>query len=117
MEKLTIVMILDHEYEGRCDECKREGLRWVARMSDGSGVGLECAKKILGYRPSPDRFKWTEFFTPVFEYRESETSIWVLWEHKKHGRSRTRSTKNGYMMADGGARKDFQDWGWLPKDA
>lgn len=61
--KLHIELIRDCEGAGRCGACQREGLRWVAQLSDGSHVGLECAKKVLGFRPAPKAYNWIADYT------------------------------------------------------
>lgn len=52
-ERMEIEKIEDFEGEGECGHCGRHGLRWVATLSDGSRVGLECAKKALSVEPQP----------------------------------------------------------------
>ncbi|ADA84007.1 hypothetical protein SCOOT17C_79 [Mycobacterium phage Scoot17C] len=51
--KLELVKVEDHEGTGECPACGRTGLRWICVMNDGSRAGVECAKKLLGYRPAP----------------------------------------------------------------
>lgn len=108
--KITLVKIEDREFEGRCGECGRCGLRWVAIMSDGSAVGLECAKKVMGYRPAPAKYQWVEFYDAIAEHREG-AFIHVLWQ-RKNGHE-TRETRGGHLVSVGGARRDWQERGWL----
>lgn len=107
---LKLTKIEDREYEGRCGSCGRENLRWIATLSDGTEAGLECTKKLLGYRPTVTNYQWTEHFTAVAEHTES-TDVYVLWQAKR-GRE-TRETRNGVLMSVGGARADWQKRGWL----
>lgn len=107
---LSIVKINDMEFEGRCTVCQREGLRWVATLSDGTGVGLECAKKVLGFKPKPVTYQWVPLYTAIAEYREGGHA-WVLWQ-RKNG-TETRETRNGHLMAVGGCRADWAKRGWL----
>ncbi len=112
--KLTIARIDDHEGDGDCSNCGRTGLRWIATLSDGSKVGLECAKKLLGFRPAPAAYQWVGFFEPVAEHVERygyDTVTWVLWQRK--GGAETRETRNGVLMTVGGCRKDWTKKGWL----
>lgn len=108
--KLEIAKIEDREHEGLCSSCGREGLRWIATLNDGTQLGLECAKKVLGYRPAPNKYQWVEHFTAVAEHTESGY-VWVLWAAKKG--HETRETRNGHLMAVGGCRRDWQTRGWL----
>lgn len=108
--KITLVKIEDREGQGECGQCGRHGLRWIAVLSDGSAVGLECAKKVMGHRPAPAKYQWVEHYTAIAEHRGVDT-VYVLWQHKS-GRE-TRETRNGHLMTVGGARKDWQERGWL----
>lgn len=108
---LNLVKVEDHEGDGRCGECGREGLRWIARLSDGSGVGLECSKKLLGYRPGPKTYDWVAHFLPVAEYHDYGNT-YVLWRHKTG--KETRETLNGHLVAVGGCAQEWVERGWLP---
>jgi hypothetical protein len=66
-QTLRIARFEDHEGDGRCGHCEREGLRWIVRLSDGSGVGTECAKAVLGWKPAPRDYKWIIGFSVVAE--------------------------------------------------
>lgn|SRR5574342_47012 len=107
---LVISKIEDREFEGECGECGRHGLRWVAILSDGSAVGLECAKRVLGYRPAPATYQWVSDFEPVAEHTE-HAQTWVMWQRK--GGTATRETLNGRLVAVGGVRADWLKRGWL----
>jgi len=107
---LTITRIDDREGAGECSSCGRRGLRWIATLSDGSAVGLECAKKILGWKPTPTSYNWIADFGPVAEHAEYG-AVYVLWEHKT--RNQTRETRNGTLISVGGCRADWTKKGWL----
>lgn len=109
--KVTLVKIEDHEGTGECSACPKKGLRWVATMSDGMRVGLECAKKIMGYKITPDNYKWTADFVQVAEHR-SGTDVYVLWT-RKDGKAKTVGTQNGVLYSVGGTRKEWIADGWL----
>lgn len=110
---LTIARIDDHEGDGDCSNCGRTGLRWIATLSDGTKVGLECAKKILGFRPAPQKYQWIADFTPIAEYVEYG-STYVLWKHKVG--NGTRETRDGVLVSVGGCRNDWIRRGWLPAE-
>jgi hypothetical protein len=107
---ITISRIDDTGSDGECSSCGRTGLRWIATLSDGTVVGLECAKQILGFRPAPKTYNWIADFTAVAEHVEHEDT-WVLWQHKTG--TQTRDTRNGVLMNIGGARTDWTRKGWL----
>lgn len=114
--RVTLVRVEDREGAGTCLVCGREGLRWVCVLSDGSQVGTECAKPVLGWKPTPQQYKWTPDYRPVAEHDDGELPsggrcIYVLWQHKTG--STTRETRNGRLTAVGGARDDWQRRGWL----
>lgn len=107
---LEIARIDDYEGTGECSACGRTGLRWIARLTDGTAVGLECAKKVLGWKPAPAAYNWIADFAPVAEYVEY-SSTYVLWQHKT--RNQTRETRNGVLITVGGVRADWTKKGWL----
>lgn len=109
--KLHITLIEDYEFEGECSSCNRSGLRWVATLSDGTKVGLECAKKILGYRPKTDVYAWINDFKLVGTHTEG-TVTYGLWQHKLNPRA-TRETYNGHLNQVGGVRNDWERRGWI----
>ncbi|AER49192.1 hypothetical protein SEA_KATNISS_80 [Mycobacterium phage Katniss] len=108
--KLELVKVEDHEGTGECPSCGRTGLRWICVMNDGSRAGVECAKKLLGYRPAPKHYNWVPEFTAVAEYVEAGQTF-VLWQHNTSGQ--TRETRNGILVAVGGARAAWQRRGWI----
>ncbi|OZD23790.1 hypothetical protein CH253_07975 [Rhodococcus sp. 06-156-3C] len=107
---LTLVKVENREGDGRCAECEREGLTWVAILSDGSGVGLECSKRVLGFRPVAKSYAWVADFEAVAEFSEYGDTF-VLWQHRSG--SETRETRNGALVAVGGVRGAWQRKGWL----
>lgn len=113
---LHIAIIEDHEGDGECGNCGRTGLRWIATLSDGSKVGVECAKKLLGYRPTTKSFDWVQYFRVEAEHVETapngEQTFWAMWV-RKDGRTETRETRDGYLVAVGGVRTDWTKRGWL----
>lgn len=113
---LRIEKIEDREGFGVCSHCGREGLRWIATLSDGSGCGLECAKRVVGFKPAPTAYRWAEHFEAVAEYRETNgygdvLGVWVLWQHKSG--TATRETLNGNLQTVGGCRVAWERRGWL----
>lgn len=105
----------DPNDEGTCTSCGRTGLRWVVTLSNGIAVGLECAKRICGFRPAPTTYNWIVDFERVAEhvedYEDGDIDSWVLWQ-AKNGRE-TRETRNGRLMQVGGCRKAWTKKGWL----
>ena len=110
MNKLQVTKVTDHEGEGRCGQCGREGLRWVVSLSDGSAVGTECAKAVLGWKPATRDYAWTRDFRPVAEHAEYGDS-YVLWQHVTG--TQTRTTTNGRLTSVGGQRDYWKTQGWL----
>jgi hypothetical protein len=113
----TIRLVMAHEFEahdGACGACPKKNLRWVFQLSDGSMVGSECAKRLLGYKPSRLDYGWVERYRPVAHYTEG-AAHWVLWTQKsaEHGIG-TRETRDGVLMGTGGNRTaDWQKRGWI----
>jgi hypothetical protein len=114
-QTVHMVKIEDHEGEGRCGACQREGLRWIVTMSDGSQVGTECAKRVMGYKPAPKSYAWVADYQPVAEHTECPASkyaaTYVLWQHKAG--TKTIETRNGVLQAVGGVRQAWERKGWL----
>lgn len=98
--KLTIEVIRDCEGEGRCGACDREGLRWVAQLSDGSNVGLECAKRVLGFKPAPKSYNWQADYTLKGTLSKG-AEFFGVWIHT-NGRA-AAITRNGVMVCNGPA--------------
>lgn len=107
---IHIAKIEDHEGDGRCGSCGRENLRWVATLSDGSQVGLECAKKVIGFKPAPIEYSWIGDYEIVAEHVEYGRTH-VLWQRK--GGNATRETRGGVVVSVGGVRARWIADGWL----
>ena len=106
---LKLTKIEDHEGDGTCAECRREGLRWIATLSDGTQVGLECAKKVLGFKPATKNYNWIADFRPVAEFADCG-NLHIMWQHKEG--SATRETLNGNLVQIGGVAAKWQQRGW-----
>jgi len=107
----TITRYEDHEGDGRCGLCEREGLRWIAVLSDGSTVGSECAKKATGTKAiAPAKLAWLAHFEVVAEVVDCGNTH-TLWQHR--GGVATRETVNGHLSKVGGARADWIADGWI----
>lgn len=99
-EKLTVWKVEDHEGDGECSACGRTGLRWVTFLSDGSRVGGECAKKILGWAPTKAKFSWLTGMTIVAEKTiDFGHGHAVLWQSES-GRAGVLAI-NGHPQAQG----------------
>lgn len=112
---LTIARIDDAGGDGECSACGRGGIRWMVFLSDGTAVGIECARKALGFRPAPKTYDWIGEFTAVAEHVETfpngEVDTCVMWQRK--GGTETRETCNGVLVTIGGVRADWTKKGWL----
>lgn len=107
--KLTVSHISDEEGTGTCAACDREGLRWLVHFNqDQLPVGLECAKKVLGFKPAPKSYNWMNGFTltrTVVECEGRPSAVtWCLYTHTS---GRTASTRNGNLQAMGGAAQAY----------
>lgn len=108
-EKLHVVRVEDHEGSGECANCPRTGLRWMVLLSDGSKVGTECAKRLLGWKITPKSYGWVKNYKVIAEHTESGQT-WTLYQHVAG--ERTVSTLNGALMTIGGARADWERMGF-----
>jgi hypothetical protein len=93
-ENLTVAKVEDYEGDGECGHCDRTGLRWIVTLSDGSKVGSECAKKLMGWKMSPKNYSWVNRFVPVAE-KSMKHGNYVLWQGK--------TGKGGVLMVNGHA--------------
>lgn len=109
MTTIKLHKIEDYEGHGICRECGREGLRWIATLSDGSQVGLECSKRVLGFKPAPKAYNWLADFRPVAEFNDCG-NLHVMWQHKAG--TATRETLNGNLVQIGGVSAKWQQRGW-----
>jgi hypothetical protein len=92
----TLVKVEDHEGDGICQLCSRSGLRWLVALSDGSRLGLECAKKTMGWNLTRNDYTWVPDYRAVAE-QEADEQIYVLWEHRTIP-GRTCITRNGRQL-------------------
>lgn len=81
-QTITVLKIEDHGGEGVCTACGKEGLRWVSTLSDGSRVGGECAKKIMGWKPTAKSHAWVTGMHIVAEGEMSPVQHAVLWSNE-----------------------------------
>lgn len=107
---LALVQIDDVEGEGECSHCGRPGLRWIAVLSDGSRVGVQCARKLLGIPIAKRNFEWVAAFDVVATHVEHGVHH-VLWRHKTY--TETRETRNGILHQVGGAWTAWRLKGWV----
>lgn len=107
MNTIHVVKVEDHEYEGTCGACGKQGVRWIVTLSDGSTVGGECAKRILGWAPTKASHGWVTGMIPVQE-ATSFGDHWVLWQAKKGYKSVI--SRNGYAQAVGGTNAMLREW-------
>jgi hypothetical protein len=105
----TVVRVEDREYEGTCSMCGKESVRWIVVFDDGSQVGGECAKKILGWTPTAKKFSWVTGMTPVISGQDDCGQNIVVWKSKSGVRGVI--SVNGHPMTFGGfdsIMKDYQ---------
>lgn len=96
-QKITVWKVEDHEGNGECQECHKTGLRWVTILSDGSKVGGECAKKILGWAPTAAKFSWVTGLSSVEEATVSGERV-VLWASEDGTRGAVSVDGRGQVM-------------------
>lgn len=109
MTKPHIIKVEDHEGNGICAQCGREGLRWIATLSDETTCGLECAKKACGYKPAPKTYNWVADFRPIAQHDDGG-DIFIMWQHKQG--AATRETRNANLVTVGGVQQKWQQRGW-----
>ena len=98
--KVTVKWVENCEGDGTCLACGREGLTWVVVLSDGSRVGVECAKPILGFKPAPKSYVWSRDFTGRgFTVNGGGQTVRV-WE-RNDGRA-FALTVDGVLVSSGG---------------
>lgn len=96
---VTVWKVVDHEGDGECQHCGKTGLRWVVYLSDGSRVGGECAKRIVGWAPTRSKFVWLEGLQIVAEGELSPTQHLVLWQSTSG--TVGRISMNGHLTTTG----------------
>lgn len=97
--KPTVIRVEDREHEGTCGLCGKEGVRWIVVLDDGSQVGGECAKKILGWAPTAKKFSWVTGMTPTLTADCGIDGTVVLWTSES-GR-RAALSVNGHPQTFG----------------
>ena len=97
-QEIMVLKVTDYEYEGTCSACGKEGVRWIVSLSDGSHVGGECAKKILGWAPTPKTFSWVTGMTAIVEEIIDGQSV-VVWQDQ--GATRGAISVNGHLQQSG----------------
>lgn len=110
MTTLTVWRVEDHEGTGECQRCGKTGLRWVTYLSDGSRVGGECAKRLMGWAPTKKNFSWVTGMTLLAEGDMSKTQRVALWQ--REGTAWAAISVNGNATAFGGIKaltRDFED--------
>jgi hypothetical protein len=75
--RVTVMFVEDCEGDGTCLACGREGLRWILVLSDGSRVGSECAKAILG------SYTWINDYTALGYTVNPQGECVRVWKHKR----------------------------------
>jgi len=98
--KPTVVRVEDCEYEGTCTMCGRENVRWIVIFDDGSRVGGECAKKILGWAPTAKKFSWVTGMKPFITASSRMDGNVTVWKHENGVRGAI--SVNGYPQTFGG---------------
>lgn len=102
----------DHEGDGTCSRCQREGIRWIAVLTDGTRVGGECAKKVLGHNiPSAKRLNWLAKFRPAEMWTFCGKS-YVRWVHVNPEVAQDRLTIDGVLWQVGGVKPDMDAGRW-----
>lgn len=101
---LHITKVEDHEGHGRCGQCGREGLRWIAILSDGTSCGTECAQRVLGRTLNPKSLTWIAGTTVIAEH----TTKWDTAIVYQAPGGRTLLAINGYLQTNGGGLQQFE---------
>ena len=77
---VTVAYVTDHEGDGTCYVCGREGLRWIVTLSDGSSAGVECVKKLLGWKPAVKSYSWVAGCTRTETAVNRHGQTIALWQ-------------------------------------
>ncbi|AYQ99345.1 hypothetical protein PBI_CANTARE_125 [Brevibacterium phage Cantare] len=109
MENVKVAYVENVEGDGMCGHCNRTNLKYVATMTDGSKVGLSCAKKLMGVTITPKDVKWASNYTVEATFIEYGQT-YALWVSDK---GQTRTTKNGLLVGIGGQRPVWEKRGWI----
>ena len=102
---LHVTKIEDHEGFGRCGHCDRENLRWIVVLSDGTRVGTECAKRVLGINVKPNDYTWLTDYDLVAEHVTAHETFAL---YQLRGGTRTRLAINGHLAVNGNGRAYFE---------
>lgn len=106
----TVSHITDAEGTGTCSACDREGLRWLVHFTgDQLPVGVECAKRVLGYTPARKNYTPLAGLTLTAQHDDCGNS-WALYV-SEDGR-RSIATLNGVPNIIGQAARHWQARGW-----
>lgn len=112
---LTVHKIEDYAGEGRCSACRRNGLRWVVTLSDGSQVGTECTVALIGRKVSLAGLReWVPMFRIVAEHTDTDGAHHVMWQ--RINGSRTCETVDATLVSVGGVRAAWAARGWAVPD-
>ena len=104
-----VIRVEDHEYEGTCSHCGREGLRWIVVMSDGATIGSGCMKKALGIpAPAPASYRWVSNYTMTAEYVNRAGQSYALWQHRN--KVQGCISINGNQQVIGGYAAIEKEW-------
>jgi hypothetical protein len=113
MSAAQLVRIEDRSGTGTCGCCGREGLRWVYFLTDGTFVGSECAKKIMGHAIEPRSHARLTDFHVIAEHQNKFGVTYLLWEHNLGGYY--SETIDGKVKRHGSdeLRKSWTKIGWV----
>lgn len=108
-DTLHVIRVEDHEGDGICGHCGREGLRWIVVMSDGSSIGSGCMKRALGIpAPAPKSYSWVSNYDLV-DSRETRYDGTYHLHVRKDGRAAVIA-RNHVAMVQGPADSIRKEW-------
>jgi hypothetical protein len=105
-QTLTAVKVESCEGDGECSRCNRTGLIWVVTLSDGTRVGGECAKILLGWKPTKASHSWLKGMAATAETTVYNDTL-ILWVNG----NRAAISRNGNLQTSGPVdyiTKEFQ---------
>lgn len=111
-ETITVTRVEDHEGTGVCGHCGREGLRWIAVMSDGALIGTSCAKKLMGFNVTTKSVTQLKGFIVTQEWRNRFGDLYVLW-HSTERDTYAETLPNGKVRFGQSVLKAWTADGWL----
>jgi hypothetical protein len=112
MNTATVIRVEDHEGTGTCGHCGREGLRWIAVMSDGSMIGTSCAKKLMGFNVTAKTVTDLKGFVVTAEWRNRFNDLYVLWYSTERD-TYAETLANGKVRFGQVVAKQWQSDGWI----